>query len=381
VTNAAHHITPARALVDRLGRRAVVPHLSPAAETGRQPVGAYGLAGVSTSAQFVDYARDPDFLQQPPIEKVVFNSADNYPSAVGYWQQRRVFANSNTNPNRVWASQTGRPTNFNISVPVKDDDAVQFDLVSDTVDEIRTYLRAGPAHAPHRGRRVAGVRRSERRAHARDDQSAQGVVARRRLRCARCRRAAVCCFRRRWARRSSAWTAPRARPHALLDASVRRASDRRHGVAAGDAARRVVRARRWRALGPDVHPGSGRHRVAPARHGRRDVTACGDSGARRQSHRAPRVHRRRPQDSRRRRNTPSSASPRRSRARSTRKRGLSTAASNTTAARRTRRRRLSRASITSRARRRDLRVRQDRRGVSDGNRTSSRTRCATTWTS
>ena len=100
-------------------------------------VGAYGLIGVSTTAQFTDYGHDPDFVQQPPIARTVFNSAGNYPSAVGYWQQRRVFANTNTDPDRCWASQSGRPKNFNISVPIKDDDAVDFRLVSDTVDEIR----------------------------------------------------------------------------------------------------------------------------------------------------------------------------------------------------------------------------------------------------
>lgn len=114
----------------------------PPKQTG-QPVGAYGLVGVSTSTQFVDPARDPDFAQQPPIEKIVFGSVDNYPSAVGYWQQRRVFANTNANPDTVSGSQIGRHANFNISVPVKDDDAVTFRLVSDTVDEIRHIFAQG----------------------------------------------------------------------------------------------------------------------------------------------------------------------------------------------------------------------------------------------
>jgi hypothetical protein len=143
VTNALHHKHPlVLSWTASTGGQSYRIYRRPPKQAGNA-VGAYGLAGVSTSAQFVDYGRDPDFVQQPPIEKVVFNSADNYPSAVGYWQQRRIFSNSNTNPNRVWASQTGRPTNFNISVPVKDDDAVQFDLVSDTVDEVRHIFAQG----------------------------------------------------------------------------------------------------------------------------------------------------------------------------------------------------------------------------------------------
>ena len=104
---------------------------------GGTAVGAYGLVGVSTSLQLEDDGADPDFLQQPPVEKLPFASPDNYPSAVGYWQQRIVYANTNTNPDTAYASQTGRPHNFNVSVPVKDDDAVTFRLVSDTIDAIR----------------------------------------------------------------------------------------------------------------------------------------------------------------------------------------------------------------------------------------------------
>lgn len=106
-------------------------------------VGAFGFVGVSSTTRFVDYARDPDFAQQPPIEKTVFASADNYPSACGFWQQRLLLANTNTDPDTVWASQTARPTNFNVSLPSKDDDAATFKLLSDTVDEIRHILSLG----------------------------------------------------------------------------------------------------------------------------------------------------------------------------------------------------------------------------------------------
>lgn len=103
-------------------------------------VGAYGFVGVSSTVKFVDYARDPDFAQQPPIEKVLFASTNNYPSVVAYWQQRRVFANTNTNPNVVWTSATGLPNNFNLSVPLLDSDPVTFRLQSETVDAIRHVL-------------------------------------------------------------------------------------------------------------------------------------------------------------------------------------------------------------------------------------------------
>lgn len=115
---------------------------APPASSGN-PVGAYGLIGVSTTLQFIDQGADPDFTQQPPVSQTPFGSTGNYPAAVGFWQQRRVFANTNNNPDTVYASQTGRFSNFNVSVPSKDDDAVTFRLVSDTVDAIRHIFAEG----------------------------------------------------------------------------------------------------------------------------------------------------------------------------------------------------------------------------------------------
>lgn len=143
VTNGAHHSHPiVVSWTAATGAQSYRIYRRPPKDSGIS-VGAYGFVGVSAGVKFVDYARDPDFAQQPPVEKVVFASTDNYPSAVGYWQQRRWFANTNTNPDTAWASQIGRYANFNISVPIKDDDAITFRLVSDTVDEIRHIVSQG----------------------------------------------------------------------------------------------------------------------------------------------------------------------------------------------------------------------------------------------
>lgn len=120
----------------------------PPADTSRysgaqSAMGAYGLIGVSSTLQFADYGRDPDFAQQPPVGRTVFAAAGDYPSLVGYWQQRAVYANTLNNPNKTWLSQTGRFGNFNVSVPVKDDDAISFTLNSATVDAIRHMVASG----------------------------------------------------------------------------------------------------------------------------------------------------------------------------------------------------------------------------------------------
>ena len=78
----------------------------------------------------------------PPIARNPFGSAGNYPSAVGYFQQRRVFANTENNTETIWASKSGFPSNFTISSPLQDDDAVTFTLFGKNVNPIRHVLEA-----------------------------------------------------------------------------------------------------------------------------------------------------------------------------------------------------------------------------------------------
>jgi hypothetical protein len=79
----------------------------------------------------------------PPANPDVFSGAGNYPGVAGYYQQRAMFANSINQPNRVWGSRTGRFTNFSISSPLQEDDAVIFDLVSATVDTVQQLIDLG----------------------------------------------------------------------------------------------------------------------------------------------------------------------------------------------------------------------------------------------
>lgn len=67
-----------------------------------------------------------------------FNAADDYPAAVGIFQQRLMFARTNNNPQTVWASQPGHYVNFGISSPLSADDSIEARLASGgSVDEIR----------------------------------------------------------------------------------------------------------------------------------------------------------------------------------------------------------------------------------------------------
>lgn len=90
-----------------------------------------------TATSFVDYGFDRDFTSWWPFTKTVFGSAGNYPSSVGYYQQRRIFAGPNNNNETVFTSRVGLPKNFLISTPLQDADAVTFTLSGKHVNAVR----------------------------------------------------------------------------------------------------------------------------------------------------------------------------------------------------------------------------------------------------
>jgi hypothetical protein len=62
------------------------------------------------------------------------------PGTVNYFQQRRVYAGSANEPQRFWMSQPGLFSNFDRSLPIKDDDAITGALISKQVNNIRSLL-------------------------------------------------------------------------------------------------------------------------------------------------------------------------------------------------------------------------------------------------
>lgn len=60
-----------------------------------------------------------------------------YPSAVAYFNQRRVFGGSDNSPQTFWMSQPGLYGNFNVSIPSRDDDSIEGSIVATQVNAIR----------------------------------------------------------------------------------------------------------------------------------------------------------------------------------------------------------------------------------------------------
>ncbi len=64
-------------------------------------------------------------------------ASGDYPRAVGYFEQRRIFAGLHTDPQRVIMTRTGSESDFSYSLPYRDDDRVSFQMASREYSAVR----------------------------------------------------------------------------------------------------------------------------------------------------------------------------------------------------------------------------------------------------
>jgi hypothetical protein len=64
--------------------------------------GTYAYIGQTTAVSFEDKNILADLTQTIPLIDPTFNGAGNYPSSVGYYEQRRFFAGTNNQPMNMW---------------------------------------------------------------------------------------------------------------------------------------------------------------------------------------------------------------------------------------------------------------------------------------
>lgn len=69
-----------------------------------------------------------------------WSPAQGYPTTVTYFQDRLFFAGTTGQPQGVWASKTGLYTNFGVSVPSEDDDALTFFLNARQINAISDLI-------------------------------------------------------------------------------------------------------------------------------------------------------------------------------------------------------------------------------------------------
>lgn len=99
--------------------------------------GVYGWIGDSNTSQFSDFNLAPVTSDGPPADRQPFNGVNNKPSAVNYYQQRQVFANTYNEPQACYTTQTDTYDSLRTSEPARDDDAVTFTIAGRQVNEIR----------------------------------------------------------------------------------------------------------------------------------------------------------------------------------------------------------------------------------------------------
>lgn len=101
--------------------------------------GVFAYIGVAEGTSFTDDNIEPDLTSTAPVYKNPFSN-DNYPSCSAYFQQRKMYGNSENNPQTLWASKTSAQNNFSVSRPLIATDAITLNMDDREVNEIRHLI-------------------------------------------------------------------------------------------------------------------------------------------------------------------------------------------------------------------------------------------------
>lgn len=103
----------------------------------KQSNGLYGYIGQTDDVTFRDDNITADVSRTPPITQTPFVSADNFPTAVSYFEQRRDFGGTNNLPQNIWMTRSGTESNLSYSIPTRDSDAISFKLAARRRNAVR----------------------------------------------------------------------------------------------------------------------------------------------------------------------------------------------------------------------------------------------------
>ena len=99
--------------------------------------GIFGFIGETDTTTLVDNNILTDFSITPPIHENDFVGTGNYPGAVSYFEQRRVFAGTNNAPQDIWMTKSGTESNMSFGLPIRDDDRIEFRVAAREANTIR----------------------------------------------------------------------------------------------------------------------------------------------------------------------------------------------------------------------------------------------------
>jgi hypothetical protein len=71
------------------------------------------------------------------VTETVFASSGNYPGAVSYFEQRRVFAGTTNAPQTMWMTRTGTESDMSFHIPLQDTDRINFRVAAREANTIR----------------------------------------------------------------------------------------------------------------------------------------------------------------------------------------------------------------------------------------------------
>ena len=97
----------------------------------------YGYIGQSKSPRFTDKNIVADLTKSPP--EAVNYFATDYPAAVTYYDQRKVFAGTGRRPQTAWLTRPYTESNISSSFPVRPDDSI---MITAKTNEASTILHA-----------------------------------------------------------------------------------------------------------------------------------------------------------------------------------------------------------------------------------------------
>lgn len=92
--------------------------------------GLYGYIGQTDQTSFTDENIAADTSKTAPESNDPFDGVGDYPRAVTYFEQRRVFAGTTSLPQNIWMTRTGTESNLGYSIPSRDDDAIKIRVAS-----------------------------------------------------------------------------------------------------------------------------------------------------------------------------------------------------------------------------------------------------------
>lgn len=101
----------------------------------------------SDTVVYTDTNGTIDFsVSLPSSRDTLFTASDDYPGAIGYIQQRRMYAATNNDPEKVWGSRIGSFSLFTtFRSPVQDNDPLEFIVAGSKVNEVRHLVNLAKA--------------------------------------------------------------------------------------------------------------------------------------------------------------------------------------------------------------------------------------------